>query len=401
MLAVAIRIAQRMGIQSETALAKCTAFEAEMRRRLWWPLMLFDTRISELAGSNIATLDPTWDCRIPLNVNDADLRPDVQVLPASRKESTDVVFAAVRSELGEYLRHAAFHLHIDNSALKPLTKRFDDSLTLDSDHLINLGEMIEDRYLKFCDQESPIHFMATWTARASLAKYHLMEDNIRLSSSSTQRVDEQYNAAASHALRMLKCDTKIMTSPLTKGFTWFHQINFPFSAYYQITQDLRRRPTSEQAQQAWDVMSDNWAAWFNVHFGTASPIFQLFASLILQAWEAYETASKPAGQIFMVPRIVSSIRDTLALASPSENITNLEMEGASTSRDMDANESLMPVQMPNAMLNHGLTFGMGIQGGYMWTPPGMSFVSNPPGQNPIDTPIDQVDWTAFGGLRGW
>lgn len=49
MLGVAIRIAQRMGIHSESALSKCTVFEAELSRRLWWSLMLFDSRISEMA----------------------------------------------------------------------------------------------------------------------------------------------------------------------------------------------------------------------------------------------------------------------------------------------------------------------------------------------------------------
>jgi hypothetical protein len=399
MLAVAVRIAQRMGIHSETDLDKCTAFEAEMRRRLWWPLMFFDTRMAELAGSSIATLDPTWDCRIPLNVNDTDLRLDMKMLPATRTEPTDSVFAVVRSELGEYLRHAAFHLHVNNPALKSITKRFDDSLVLDSGHLAKLGEMIEDRYLKFCDQESPIHFMATWTARAQLAKYHLMEHNIRLSSSSTQRVDAQYDAATASALRMLKCDTKIMTSSLTKGFTWFNQINFPFPAYYQITQDLRRRPTCEQSQQAWDVMSDNWEAWFNIHFNTTSPIFQLFTNLILQAWEASESVAEPGAKNLTLPRIVSSIRDSLPRTS--ESLHGLEMEEETISTDVDTSESLMSMQMPTAMLDHSLSFGMGMQSGYAWTSPGMVFASNPLGQNPPDTHMNQVDWAAYGEPRGW
>lgn len=399
MLAVAIRTAQRMGIHSETVLAKCTAFEAEMRRRLWWPLMFFDTRIAELAGSSIATLDPTWDCRIPLNVNDTDLRLDMKVLPTTRTEPTDSVFAVVRSELGEYLRHAAFHLHVDNSALKSLTKRFDDSLVLDSGCLASLGDTIENRYLRFCDQENPIHFMATWTVRAQLAKYHLMEHNIRLSSSSTQRVETQYDAATAFALRMLKCDTKIMTSPLTKGFTWFTQINFPFPAYYQITQDLRRRPTSEQSQQAWDVMSDSWEVWFNRHFSTTSPIFQLFTNLILQAWEAYESVSKPGRQNFTLPRIVSSIRDSLARTS--ENVHSPEMDEATISTDGDTNASSMSMQIPTTMLGHSQSFGMEIQGGYGWMPPNTIFASNSLGQNPLDTHMNQVDWTSYGGPHGW
>ncbi|KEF61708.1 uncharacterized protein A1O9_03277 [Exophiala aquamarina CBS 119918] len=401
LLGVAIRMAQRMGIHSEATLAKCTPFEAEMRRRLWWSLILFDTRISELTSSNIATLDPTWDCGIPLNVNDGDLRLDMKTPLVTRKQPTDAVFAVVRSELGDYLRHAAFHLHIDNSALKSLAKRFDENLTLKSDALVKLGDKIEDRYLKLCDEENPTHFMATWTARGSLAKYHLMEHNVRLASSSTQRVEAQYNAATFHALRMLECDTKIMTSHLTKGFAWLHQINFPFPAYYQITQDLRRRPTSEQALHTWDVMSRNWEAWFNVHFGTASPIFQLFNNLILHAWEAYESAAKPAAQVFTVPRIVSSIRDALALGGSSRNAPNLEMEVAALDGGLDADGSLSAMQMPTALLDHTLAFDLGLQGDNTWTPPEMSFVSDIPGRDPMGPPIDHVDWKAFGGPRGW
>jgi len=98
MLGVAIRIAQRMGIHSESALAKCTAVEAEMRRRLWWSLILFDTRIGETANSKTTTLDPTWDCKIPLNVNDSDLRPEMKGPPAIQGKSTEAPFAIVRSK---------------------------------------------------------------------------------------------------------------------------------------------------------------------------------------------------------------------------------------------------------------------------------------------------------------
>ncbi|KAK9386689.1 hypothetical protein V1515DRAFT_603556 [Lipomyces mesembrius] len=66
MLGVVMRIAHRMGIHSESACVKRTAFEAEMRRRLWWSLKLFDTRIGEMADYNTVALAPAWECRIPL-----------------------------------------------------------------------------------------------------------------------------------------------------------------------------------------------------------------------------------------------------------------------------------------------------------------------------------------------
>jgi hypothetical protein len=103
-----------------------------------WPLMLFDTRVAELAGSNTVTLDPTWDCKIPLSVNDTDLRPEMKNPPAARGEPTDAVFAILRSELGEYIRYTAFQLHLANPALQPIAKHFHKSLTPDSDHLVKL-----------------------------------------------------------------------------------------------------------------------------------------------------------------------------------------------------------------------------------------------------------------------
>ena len=403
MLGIAVRIAQRMGINNESALAKCTPFEAEMRRRLWWPLMLFDTRMAELAFSKILTLEPSWDCKIPLNVNDADLRPEMKAPPATRREPTDAIFAVARCELGDYVRHTSIHLDFQNPALKPLAKYAYDGLDFESGHLLGLEETIEDRYLKLCDQENPIHFMATWTTRALLAKYRILEQQLRLSSSLTRRVEAQYDAATASAIRMLECDTKIMASPLTKGYVWFNKINFPFPAYYQIAQDLRRRPTNDQAQQAWDCMSDSWEAWSSTYVSTDSPVFQLMAKIILQAWEACEVASKPLGQTLMVPRIVSSIRH--ALAQTAETIQNTATEGTKNTMDMATNEfptsTLTSTPMPVGFPNHHLPYGMGTQNGYAWMRPDMSSSYGAPGQDSLDNHIDQIDWAGFGPWPGW
>jgi hypothetical protein len=81
MLGLAIRISQRMGIHNKPIYAKCTALEAEMRRRLWWSLIMFDNRICEMFDYKTAMLAPTWDCRTPLNVNDFSIRPEVKTPP--------------------------------------------------------------------------------------------------------------------------------------------------------------------------------------------------------------------------------------------------------------------------------------------------------------------------------
>ncbi|KAL8753645.1 MAG: hypothetical protein Q9199_004912 [Rusavskia elegans] len=385
----------RMGIHSEFALRECTPFEAEMRRRLWWSLAFFDTRMAELGNSRVLTLDPTWDCKIPLNVSDADLRPEMKSRPTPRKEPTDAVFAVVRSELGDHIRHTSFHLDFANPALIPIAKHGYPS----ADHLAKLEQSIEDRYIGSCDQENPLHFMVIWTIRGQLAKYQLMVHNARTSKLPVQLNEVNHDAATGSAIRFLECNTKMMTSPLTEGFVWLNQMYFPFPGYYQIAQDLKRRPSFEHAQKAWDAVSDNWDAWFNIHVSSDSPIFLLLPKFILQAWEAYEASPEWSGQVLTTPRIVSSIKETLARIA--ENEKNEDVGLVNPAIDLGASGGSSSMSMPAPLVNQSLPFGMETQESPLWTAPGMSSSTDPSAQFPFDTYMNQMNWTMFGGQPGW
>lgn len=322
MLGVAIRIAHRMGIHSESALSKCSVFEAEMRRRLWWPLVLFDSRNAQLASSKTVTLDPTWDCKVPLNVNDSDLHPDMKELPTVYTQPSEAIFAVVRSEMADFIRHAEFNLEFTTPSLKPLAKHVQSnppspSSGADNDMLLKLETMIEDQYLKSCALQNPIHFMTIWTTRSHLARCRLMDQLSRHSSSSCVRwVDTQRDAVLLHALTMLHCDTKAMVSPLTKNLRWFNHTYFPFLAYVHAVGDLKTRSmSSELAQRAWDAMSDNYKAWADaLTTEDSTPIFRIFATIILDGWRGACDAAVAAGETVQdpPPRIVAAIHDALA-----------------------------------------------------------------------------------------
>ena len=382
-----------MGIHSELALAKHTVVEAEMRRRLWWSLVLFDARMGEIANSRSPVLDPTWDCKIPLNVNDTDLRLEMKVPPAIQGNTTEALFAVVRSELGECIRHAAFHLDFTNPALKPISKHYENGPAPKGGRLVKLEEMIENRYLRYCDQENSMHFMTIWTTRAYIAKCRLLEHHSIYSGSSVRETDNQRDAATSHALRMLECNTKIMTSHLAKKFLWINRFHFPFPAYIQIVQDLRARPSSERSRQAWEVMSESYEAWFNSEPRNDSPFFHIFSKLVLQAWEAFEVASKQAKKTLTPPRIVSSIRDTLP--PRGRHTGNTAPEQRNTLIGMEVDEISMPVPMPMGFDNQNPPYSMGLQDDSAMMGPEMYFGI------PLDAQMNQLDWAALSGQPDW
>lgn len=396
MLGIAMRIAHRIGIHSEAVCSKHTPLEAEMCRRLWWSFKLFDTRIGELADYKNVALAPTWDCKIPLNVNDSDLRPEMKELPLVLNTSSEALFVVVRSELREFVRHAKFHFDYHTPNFVPATNDAQQRSNPDYSELDDLERMIEDKYLKFCNPENRLHFMTIWTTRTYIAKYRLVEHYSKILESSSDVTERRRDFAVFHAMEILEGDTQIMTSPLTKGFLWHMYFHFPLPAYIHILQDFKKRPIHTQAEKAWEVMSHNFEARFDVAEDIDSPLFKIFARLILPAWDAYKAASTQLGKLPAPPRIVSYIRDDMAkkAGNPQDESSTQSLSHDSIGINLD--NSTIPMPMGSGSYGEPYSAGPdGLTGG------GLGLPEN--AQSDID--FNQLDWALMdwesSGLPNW
>lgn len=302
LLGIAVRIAERMGLDSEAELAKHGVLEAEMRRRLWWSLVIFDHRTREKTQMHSSSLVPTWDCQVPRNVNDCDLRAETKEPPAeaAHGKPTEALFAVVRAEMADFVRNTPSHLDFTMPILKPIARPLPEGGDLAALHRI-----IEDKHLRRCDDDNPLQLLSKWTVRSYIAKHRLLAYYAKFShpgtagagaaSSPPQPPTEAQRATAlSYALAMLQCDEKVLGSPLTKGYRWLLEDQFPFPAYVYVVQELRRRPLARHAAQAWRVMSDSFLARFQPVEPQFRPMFNIFGNFILRAWDAFEAARKRA-----------------------------------------------------------------------------------------------------------
>lgn len=243
----------------------------------------------------------------------------MKALPTARTGPTDAMFAVVRSELADFLRYSAFHLHFINPSLHTMGADLNSSATQSSGDVNALAKRIEDNYLSQCNTENPLDFMTLWTARGHLARFRLLEHYFR--HASTPQADTLRDLAISHALDMLNCDTQPMTSSLTQGYAWFAAFHFPFPAYIHVLQDLRKRPLGKHADKAWHVMSDNHAARMGGVKPKDRPFFVVFSRLVLHAWDAREAALKERTQSGLsseeLPRIVVEVRMQIMLMTTS------------------------------------------------------------------------------------
>ncbi|KAL3490707.1 hypothetical protein BJX62DRAFT_237823 [Aspergillus germanicus] len=341
MLGIAIRVAQRMGIHSEAICCEFPPLEAEMRRRLWWALVLFDTRIGEMADYRTTTLTPLWDCKVPLNVNDSDLRPEMTTAPKVQGKSSEALFAVVRGEVGEFLRHSSAHLDFACPALKVVARKAQPDAPGAVDEVGIWEKSIEDRYLQFCDPENPLHFMTIWATRQALAKCRLISHYSKYTPG--RPTDAQRDAAISYALRMLECDTIILTSPSAQRYYWLMHFYFPFPAYLHLLHDLRRRPLSKHAQHCWSLMSDNFEARAKC-LRRVSPnlLFGTITATVYHAWDVTESALRQAGHLPETPKIVCIMKTWL-----SREAVNVAQEALPNAMAAQSHTAPWPTQMHN------------------------------------------------------
>ena len=340
-----------MAINYDSVNRRYPALEAELRRRLWWSLTLFDARMREMSYDKSTTLAPTWDCRVPINVNDSELWPGMkEPPPASSRATSEALFAVVRSELGNFIRHTPCYLDFTNPVLKGIAKKLPQDGRISA-----LSEAIEERYLKFCEPENPLHYMTVWTARGLIARHQLLEhlshwaerlgsqtvsgskpsphSHGSLGHSTSQKHDQQSDEPRSSAMRtdsecdevlmcafrMLECDTNMSTAKNCEGYRWILRFQFPFVAYVHIVWDLKRRPVSKLAPKAWEMMNENYEARFGFVKFHDSPLSKLFNKTIFKAWTALREAYESSGQPLTTPQIVKSIMANVEGTSPADS----------------------------------------------------------------------------------
>ncbi|RDW72748.1 uncharacterized protein DSM5745_07920 [Aspergillus mulundensis] len=383
-LGMAIRIAKRLGIHSESRCARYPPLEAELRRRLWWALVLFDARIGEMADYRTTTeLTPLWDCKIPSNVNDFDLRPEMKNLPAIQNQSSEALFIAARCAMADCLRNFSFYLDFTCPPLKAVAREVHRDSGPEYRELDALEKMMNERYLRFCTPDNPLHSITIWVTRGWLSKCRLFEHYSKYSG--IRQSQTQRDMAVEYAIAMLDHDTEFLSTFSESRYLWMVQLYFPFPAYVHLLQDLRRRPLNTRAMQAWTALSENFECRANLFRRMCPGLhFCAMSSLVLEAWAVAESALRQSGQPAARPKIVTIMQAELTRAKG-----NGQLEKSSSSTSFIRHEALMPVQ-ENMSLNNTLPSLGGntsYSGTEMWMPFGI------PDQLSADGIFASSDWS--------
>ncbi|KAJ3494566.1 hypothetical protein NLG97_g4001 [Lecanicillium saksenae] len=280
----AVRIGQRIGLHRDGTKLGLPAFETEIRRRLFYPLLSLDGIASQMAGTVVPQLPSTWDVEQPLNVNDDQIWPGMTETPTEQKGATDMMFRLSRTCIGK-----AF-VKTGNIQRDGLGGFFDEAA--EAEKAIQEAEReVEENYLRYCDVVNPLHFLSMALARSGIMAMRQRVYHSKMRNKTATDADKR--DALQLALRILDTDHAVCTHAATSKFRWHTQSFFLWGMWDSLTFVLNSLWkdsavfTASDVEAAWSRMSQVYQNHGEM-FDSKQTINVAFRKLTLVAWDAHQ-----------------------------------------------------------------------------------------------------------------
>lgn len=240
-------MALKMGLNQDGEAVGQPPFEVEMRRRLWWQLFILDIRVAEDRQSEPCILESSFNTRLPSNIGDADLHPQMSSPPVCGQNRTEMLYSLVRFEGSYFARQMVFSDGFDqaNAYISLSTKQ--------KRHAIDLfQERIETQYLSYCDDSIPMDKITKWSIR-------LILDKLRLAA-----IDESApEDARQRCIKLLQDASELREYKGGQQWLWLFQTYIEWDALACLLQDLQADTVEGEHDEGWHIARDVYSYWRN------------------------------------------------------------------------------------------------------------------------------------------
>ncbi|OJJ66701.1 hypothetical protein ASPBRDRAFT_363783 [Aspergillus brasiliensis CBS 101740] len=229
---IAIRLAQRIGLHRDGESLGLPPFEVQMRRRLFWQLLPLDSYAGQTSGTGISLSPDSWDTKQPLNINDDQIFPGMTEPPRDRRGASEMIFCLSRMELSNFYTRTGVKLKENMGTIQ-----FRDPE--DIERLIEeVEDLIETRFLRYCDILNPLHFLTTGIMRSAISAVRLRARMPLLKQETI--TDTQRRHLCTLAEKVLDTNSAIYNNPATQKFRWQMQAFFLWDSLLCILRSIAK-----------------------------------------------------------------------------------------------------------------------------------------------------------------
>jgi hypothetical protein len=237
---------QRIKLHNERESLGYSVFDVRIRRRVWWQLLLIDSRSGQLCGVKSLALPQAFDFPLPANLNDADINPDMTELPMIHTTPTEMIFCLLRYEFGKFLNTNGKKLNSPAFSLREKDQLIDE-----------LENHIESNFVRYCDPGVPLHLLATGGARSGTCKMRLLAHHPgQYSDKGVSLPQSERDFLFEKSLKMVEYDVLGQSAEAIANFSWHTNAYFQLDAFVFMMVELRSQKPGPLVDRAWDLVSE-------------------------------------------------------------------------------------------------------------------------------------------------
>ncbi|CAH0050943.1 unnamed protein product [Clonostachys solani] len=259
MTALAVRIAQGIGIHRVRRDTELPPYDTEMSLRLWLSIWLLDLRTGLDQGMDWLILEDVSDVALPLNINDSDLDPASAEYPLSRTGMTDMAPTLVKYEIGSLLKKLP-RLESESKGKQP-------SSGLDWDDMERIAatykKNVEEKYLHNCVDDDYFQWLTALNTRLFFAKVPLLFHHPALSSDARSTLSPAVrDRLLTASIETLECSYAVVTISTSLRWSRLFRTYIHWHAISIILEELcLRSNATEIAQRAWKAIELALGCW--------------------------------------------------------------------------------------------------------------------------------------------
>lgn len=239
---LAVRAAESAGLHRDGKKLKLTAFDSEMRRRIWWHIIGRDGRSSEDYGISSSSHIPLHSVELPLNVDDSALFPEMTELPPSSLGWTEMTLPLVGMEL--FRTRAQIQTALSSTPTPDRAVR---------DRIIQELDMRMGPHIKRCNPIIPIQRKTIFVYRFTFAKLDFVSRQ-QWKCIEPPNLPDFSPEALHDACETLQIVIESWDDDLLFPFRWLFRSFTQYHLPLYILWNLCLRPQGPGVSRAWEVI---------------------------------------------------------------------------------------------------------------------------------------------------
>ncbi|KAL8667811.1 MAG: hypothetical protein Q9202_000276 [Teloschistes flavicans] len=256
---LAIRIAHALNLHRDDTSTSLSPFETEMRRRLWWQIIILDGRAAEDRGSDPMISELSYSTLMPSNVNDEDLDSENPRPVVSREGYTEMTFCLMCHEVAVTIRQLNYVPPglAGGSAADALPTTEEKEILVAECH-----RRLESRYLRYCDTSMPLSWATSMVTRMIMARMWLCVHR------PLQRQDGDQSPRNQDREKMLLTATEVIehartleTEKCAEKWRWFFRTWHQWYALALALAELTVQTQGPAVDRAWAAVDSVFESW--------------------------------------------------------------------------------------------------------------------------------------------